>query len=938
MNRIIIARNSNHRPFRAVLLVLVGLQLLLGLLAEPVQAAGPSFMKAQGDRLTINGQSITLKGSNFYPLVNSFPAMWNYWNADLVRQGLKQAAELGSNSVRILVPFAPTYGWSDHEDGSVPGERLAMLQQFLQIASEFNIRVIVSLFDFEEFPRPGTVEDRNHLRYARDIITLLRNDDRVLAWDLHNEPDNYPPWKSGGDIEPAMNWLYRMRGYIRSLDSNHLITIGAGKRESFFRKSKQGYTIADMSDFLSHHSYNADALAEEIYEFQQKTNRQKPIILEETGWPSGPIFSTNFKESIQTEKYRKTLAIAKSHRIAGVLQWMLYDAEPTGAPPWDDIGNYYGLIRKNGTLKPAALVWRDQYSGTKLPPATTVTKAPFTKNDPKTSNTIYFPETDRHLGTPMREMWRRAGSFEIFGFPVTDLFIEEDIGSGRHKFNEDQNKTPYYQYFEKVRFEYRHERRRTPEYQKLVNTTLEKYFYLIDLGNVGKELAAARGYNFEAATRLTQDEKTYQWFQNTRHSLQEPFLNYWRNHHGDKLMGAPISEPFEETNPETGQRVLVQYFEKLRLEYRPEYANTRSVVVVGNAGAELLKLKGWMSQANLDYQKPPTADSGEVRLDTATKTELNGSGGLAYRQLGDTDLYRYAPLAGDAATAGTLPGSVGGVGQPLAGPDIAYLAPENAGRLAIRLNDFKGNDRVLAYGWGAALSPDRQRLAYLRYGAIERTDLFIQDLSTGKSQLLASDVLPALSWSADGQKLAFYFREVNSGKLAVSENGGKPRVILTTGRDTLADRPIFSPDGKWLVYTVMGLSPNDRGPRITASEVRAVEIASGANKRLADKAASPAFSPDGSRLSYLGWNDPGLWLAEWNGKGTGTARKLGASLSCEMSCSNTGRPAFSPDGKWLAYTGTSRNLLAIRTSGGQAYALTPRNSKTTALNPVWVRG
>src|SRR5205085_2662875 len=48
------------------------------------------------------------------------------------------------------------------------------------------------------------------------------------------------------------------------------------------------------------------------------------------------------------------------------------------------------------------------------------------------------------------------------------------------------------------------------------------------------------------------------------------------------------------------------YFEKARLEYRPEYAPTRSVVEVGNVGAELAKAKGWLSRAYPDYQPLPT--------------------------------------------------------------------------------------------------------------------------------------------------------------------------------------------------------------------------------------------------------------------------------------------------------------------------------------------
>src|SRR5262249_33608609 len=143
----------------------------------------------------------------------------------------------------------------------------------------------------------------------------------------------------------------------------------------------------------------------------------------------------------------------------------------------------------------------------------------------------------------------------------------EDVGSGKHAFYHDVNKTPILQYFEKGRFELHLERRTNPGYETLAG--LDRYSYLIDQGNVGLELAGARGYKFDTATRQGPDSATYKWFFQTNHSLQPPFLNYWNSRLGNLMFGSPISEPFEETNPETGKRWQVQYFEKARLEFHP---------------------------------------------------------------------------------------------------------------------------------------------------------------------------------------------------------------------------------------------------------------------------------------------------------------------------------------------------------------------------------
>ncbi len=1222
--------NFRHTKFVGLCLILVvvlnlGLSFFGGLPAA--RAETKSFLAVQGANLVINNKPVTLKGTNYYNLGNSYAAMWLYWDSNLTREGLKQAAALGDNSVRILVPFASMYGWTNVDTGDVVPEYLDRLRQFIQLAGEYRLGVIVTLFDFEDVSGPGSKEEALHRQYARDIVNAFRDDDRVIAWDLHNEPDNYGVWASQNNAEPTLTWLYRMHEFVKGIDPNHLITVGMGRRGSIFQRSSQGFSALDLSDFVSHHSYNADALGEELYELQEKTARQKPIILEEMGWPTGPIFSKDFNDSAQLEKYKKTLAVAKSHEVAGILQWMLYDTEPTGGPPWDDHASYYGLVRRNGGLKPAAQVWQNNFVAEKLPAATTVTYLGLTKVGTRDNPPTYFPQSDHYTGTPMTEMWKRGGGMEVFGLPITDSFLQEDLATGRHDFVNDANKTPIHQYFEKGRFEFHRERRALPEYSQLQGT--DRYLFLIDFGNVGLELTGARGYRFEPATRLGGDTATYKWFTQTNHSLQEPFLSYWQQHLGNFVFGSPISEPFDETNPETGQRRLVQYFEKGRLEYRPEFASSRAAVVVGNVGAELLKAKGWLSKAYMDYQpqasttatflselpavvtpgpdgfanpafnklwsrtdapvaggqtsrtwlwgeKPeqaakeayqqapggarlvqyfdksrmeltePSGDvnskwyvtngllakelitgqvqlgdnrfesrapaeiplagdgpainpdaptyaslenlastaanqsdltgqpvtkfllkdgsqgtlpsdlpgkalygqfnaqtghniagvfwnfltqtrgpvlengnivqgdvvdwlfsvglpltepywtrakvaglerevliqaferrvltytpanpaafqvemgnvglhyftwrygsgasnpstSGNLPLDAATRTDLNQSGGLAYRQIDRGAFYLYSSQAGEVGSAGLLPGSVNGASSPYAGPGLVYSAPEQAGRQAIYVSDLKGNSRLAAYGIGAALSPDRTTLAYVQYTAIEKANLFLLDLGTGQSRPVAEDVLPTLTWSSDGQKLAFFYKDVNQVRLALIENKGTPRVVLTSERDTLAADPVFSKDGGWLIYTLLRLTPDEREPKIGSSEIRAVNLSSGSEKTVVQSAAQPVFSPDGTSLAFLGWNDAHLYVSQWNGGNPNGQKTLATALGCEIECRNTGQPAWSPDSRWLVFTGLGHNLAAVRYSGGPSFDLTGLPNGGNAVgqfDPLWIK-
>jgi uncharacterized protein YkwD len=60
---------------------------------------------------------------------------------------------------------------------------------------------------------------------------------------------------------------------------------------------------------------------------------------------------------------------------------------------------------------------------------------------------------------------------------------------------------------------------------------------------------------------------TRSYFDATGHSLAEPFLSFWRNNGSITLFGFPISEPIHQDG------MLVQWFERARMEYHPELAS-----------------------------------------------------------------------------------------------------------------------------------------------------------------------------------------------------------------------------------------------------------------------------------------------------------------------------------------------------------------------------
>ncbi len=178
---------------------------------------------------------------------------------------------------------------------------------------------------------------------------------------------------------------------------------------------------------------------------------------------------------------------------------------------------------------------------------------------------LYFAATGHTLAPPLRDYWERYGGLAQFGYPLTEPYTETvTAGAG----------TPpaqyLVQYFERARFEYH------PEYAGTPNAVL--------LGLLGLHFHAAE------PPAPQQPGSTYL----NGHNLAEPFLSYWQAHGGLFVNGYPIAEAADEVSPTDGKTYRVQYFERVRMEYHPEYAGTDQAVLLGLLGSQLLHERGWI--------------------------------------------------------------------------------------------------------------------------------------------------------------------------------------------------------------------------------------------------------------------------------------------------------------------------------------------------------
>jgi hypothetical protein len=543
------------------------------------RAAAPEFVTIRGDQFYLNGQPIKIKGSNYYQRDAPWATMWKVWYGAQVEQEVAAgASRLGLNALRILVPYGTDHQWIIDERGEVNPDSLNELQQMVQLAGKYNLRVILTLFDFyDEWPAAGTPAEAANLRYLDTIVRTFRDDDRVLAWDLHNEPDHYKRWQRDQRPGEVVDWLARMAAATRRLDPNHPLTVGLGDyRNHWAEVGPDRPQIIDFVDFVSFHAYEAPNMLDQAREIKARTG--KPILLEEAGWPSAPTYlHPTYNERDQYYVYRRIIDVIQWEGLAGVTQWMMWDYTGGRSLRPSDVSDWMGLFRRDGSLKPAG----EAFAEWQVPrlPAQTTSQLPLTgEPTPEEQRPLYFPETDHYVPSYFKELWLQQGGLAMFGLPLTEPFLEE---------RSDRRLT--IQIFERAVMEFTLEAKLDPGYDQLPQS--EQLRRVVSLRQLGRQFTAGRDFPTVAPFPNT-PERWY--FPETGHSLAYGFLAYWHGNGGLLQFGQPISEEFVEINPDDGKPYTVQYFERARFEYHPELRGTPYEVQLGALGRQEMARRGWL--------------------------------------------------------------------------------------------------------------------------------------------------------------------------------------------------------------------------------------------------------------------------------------------------------------------------------------------------------
>ncbi|MDA3638997.1 cellulase family glycosylhydrolase [Mycobacterium xenopi] len=260
----------------------------------------------------------------------------------------------GLNTVRV---FLHDLLWAqDHRGFQV---RLA---QFVAIAARHRIKPLFVLFDScwdplpklgrQRAPRPGVhnsgwvqspgaerLDDRRYIRtlydYVTGVVSQFRNDDRVLGWDVWNEPDNparvYSSVERKDKQQLVADLLPQVFQWARSVNPSQPLTSGVwdGEWADPARRSTIAAIQLDNADVITFHCYGEPA------NFESRINELTPL--------GRPILCTEYMARSLGSTIQGVLPIAKRYNV-GALNWGLVAGKTQTYFPWDSWDHPYSTI------------------------------------------------------------------------------------------------------------------------------------------------------------------------------------------------------------------------------------------------------------------------------------------------------------------------------------------------------------------------------------------------------------------------------------------------------------------------------------------------------------------------------------------------------------------------------------------------------------------
>lgn len=281
------------------------------------------------------------------------------WSADTynpteIDKELGWAEDLGFNTLRVYLSSV-VY---EHDAKGL----LQRMDDFLNICQKHRIRPLFVFFDDcwnkesaygkQPAPKPGVHnsgwvqdpaaslrEDTVSLypkmeKYVKDVLTTFKNDERILLWDLWNEPGNE------GHVCQTLPLMRRVFGWAREVNPSQPLTSGLWSWKKEF--APLNAFQAEHSDVISYHDYQTVEYHKQIIKYLSLFNR--------------PLVCTEYMARTTGCTFKAVLPVLKENRVAAI-NWGLVSGKTNTIFAWEtplpDVKEppvwYHDILRPDGT-------------------------------------------------------------------------------------------------------------------------------------------------------------------------------------------------------------------------------------------------------------------------------------------------------------------------------------------------------------------------------------------------------------------------------------------------------------------------------------------------------------------------------------------------------------------------------------------------------------
>lgn len=290
-----------------------------------------------------------LVGANYNP-VSAINAL-EMWQADTfdpkqIDRELGWAEGLGMNTMRVTLHDLV---WQQDPEGY-----RKRIDEFLTIAARHKIKPMFVLFDSvwdpdpklgkQRDPKPGVHNSgwmqgpgraalQNPAEYARleayvrGVVGAFAGDERILSWDIWNEPDNenhgsYGEKEPKNKVDLVLALLPKAFAWAREAGATQPLTAAPWKGDwsSPEKMSPTDRLLVEQSDIITFHNYDHPSELEKRINWLKRYNR--------------PMICTEYMARGNGSFFMGGLTVGKAHNV-GMINWGLVQGKTQTHLPWD---------------------------------------------------------------------------------------------------------------------------------------------------------------------------------------------------------------------------------------------------------------------------------------------------------------------------------------------------------------------------------------------------------------------------------------------------------------------------------------------------------------------------------------------------------------------------------------------------------------------------